>query len=153
MATYTIDEIAITRTASNIDDDDVFELQIKDGGSDDLKSAKITRSELAKALRKSVIHKGFLSQGGTNAPTESVKINELGVTVTFSYVGVGGYMITATGMFNTIPFLNVIVPTAYGHWTHTIQDANTTYLETFDTSGTPSNGILTNTPFELEVFL
>lgn len=46
MATYTIDEIAITRTASNIDDADVFELQIKDGSSDDLKSAKIEFIEL-----------------------------------------------------------------------------------------------------------
>lgn len=153
MATYTIDEIAITRTSSDIDDNDVFELQIKDGGSDNLKSAKITRTELSKALRKSMIHKGFLNQSGTNAPTESVKINELGVTVTFSYIGVGGYMITATGMFSAIPFLNVTIPTAYGQWTHSIQDANTTYLQTFDTSGTPSNGILSNTPFELEVFL
>jgi len=50
MATYTIDQIGITRTSANINDDDVFELQIKDGGSDDEKSAKITKAELQKVM-------------------------------------------------------------------------------------------------------
>lgn len=73
MATYTIDEIAITRTASNIDDNDVFELQIKDGSSDDLKSAKITKLELQKLMNDGATplrYKALLSQ---NAPIATTK--------------------------------------------------------------------------------
>jgi hypothetical protein len=107
MATFTIDQIAITRTSANIDDDDVFELQIKDGGVDDEKSAKIKKSELAKALNGGfLIFEAFLTQSSTNAPilddidgggSGAAFIDTLGGVL--SYNAVGSYYYTKTGAF------------------------------------------------------
>jgi len=77
MSTYTIGEIGITRTASNINDADVFELQIKDGGSNNLKSAKITKLELQKIMNDGVTplrYKALLSQNAPIASTLNVSM-------------------------------------------------------------------------------
>lgn len=99
------------------------------------------------------VYKAMLSQGGTNAPTSNVRINELGVTVTFQYVGVGGYFVIATGKFNPAPIFNIILPTNIGRWDHSIQDNDKTYLQIFDIDGIPVNGYLSNTPIEITIFV
>jgi hypothetical protein len=67
MATFTIDQIAITRTKTTLKGSDILELQIKDGGVDDEKSAKVSIDDLnggSTPLR----YKCLLSQ---NAPIAS----------------------------------------------------------------------------------
>lgn len=107
MATYTIDEIAITRTASNIDDNDVFELQIKDGSSDDLKSAKITKLELQKLMNDGATplrYKALLSNTYTEQISGELVIGKEYVAIlngsdNFSNVGYvsDGVVFEATG--------------------------------------------------------
>lgn len=84
--------------------------------------------------------------------TSYMAANMTGVNVTFSYVGVGGYMVTATGIFNPKPIMNLILPTNWGQWMITPQNDNTAYLEIFDNSGTPSNSLLDYIPFVIEVY-
>ena len=43
------------------------------------------------------VYKALLSQSGVSAPTATVLVNTLGVTPTFSYVGVGDYRLIVTG--------------------------------------------------------
>ena len=72
MGTFTIDQIGITRTAADIDDNDLFEGQIKDGGANNLKSFKITKSELFKAMNGGALqYKALISQNSPIASTNS----------------------------------------------------------------------------------
>lgn len=66
-----IDQIVLVRTAANINNADLFEVQIKDGGSDDQKSAQMSFEELSNAVNGGVTplrYKALLSQ---NAPVVS----------------------------------------------------------------------------------
>jgi len=163
MATYTIDQIGITRTSANIDDNDVFELQIKDGGADDEKSAKITFEELRDAVNGGVtplIYKALLTQTGTNAPVATVLQNTLGGTVVWSYGGVGDYLATLAGAFPqnktliisgatvNIPFGGNTNATAYLFW----DSVNTIGLYSQDGTGVATNNILNYTSILIEVY-
>lgn len=153
MATFTIDEIAITRTASNIDDDDVFELQIKDGGSDNLKSAKITKAELVKALNGEwLIYRALLTQSGTSAPSVVVLENTLSGTIVWAYSAIGRYIGTLTGAFlaNTT-FFSATLTDGFGNVGIYRNDDDSIGVKTTDTSFSAANGLLNDTCVEIRV--
>lgn len=68
MATFTIDEVTLVRTAQNWHNDDLILGQIKDGGSDNLKYFKMTKLEQIKAFYGGDIIDALISQ---NAPIPS----------------------------------------------------------------------------------
>jgi len=71
MATYTIEQIGITRTSANINNADLFEIQIQDGGVNDGKSAKMTFEELSAAINGGVTAKKYKCLLSQNAPIAS----------------------------------------------------------------------------------
>lgn len=61
-------------------------------------SQSYTYAELKSGLGLgSKVYKALLTQSGTSAPVATVLVNTLGVTPTFSYVGVGDYRLIVTG--------------------------------------------------------
>lgn len=155
MATFTIDEITLVRTISNIDDNDVFELQIKDGGSDDLKSAKITKAELQKSLNGGwLIYRALLTQSGTADPTAVVLENTLGGTIVWSYSAVGRYFGTLAGTFlaNTT-FFSATLTDGLGNIGVYRNDDDSIGVKTTNTLFIAANSILNETCVEIRVKL
>lgn len=99
------------------------------------------------------VYKAMLAQSSTSAPVASIRVNTLLNPVTYQYVGVGGYLVISEGAFVPSPIFNLILPTSIGRWTHSIQDANSTYLQIFDLAGNPVNGYLSQTALEIEIWL
>jgi hypothetical protein len=159
MATFTIDQIAITRTSANIDDDDVFELQIKDGGVDDEKSAKITFEELRDAVNGGVtplVYKATLTQTGTNAPVATVLENTLGGTLVWTRYDQGSYYGTLSGAFPDATKTYGLISTWYMNAsTDKIflyrDNANRYSLESI-TGGSNDDDILENVGIEIKVY-
>lgn len=54
---------------------------------------------LDSTVRPYKVYTALLTQSGTSAPTATVLENTLGVTLTWSYSGVGEYLATSTGFF------------------------------------------------------
>jgi hypothetical protein len=99
----------------------------------------------------------LLTQSGTSAPTATVLQNTLGVTPTLSYVGVGTYRITATGIGSeTRSFYGLS-----GNFTGALTGAldiviyrvsdNVLEIYTAD-GGSGQNGVLLNTSLEIRLY-
>lgn len=101
MGTFMIDQIVLVRTSANINNADLFEVQIKDGGSDDQKSAKMTFEELSNAVNGGVTplkYKALLSQNAPIATTQTPTIvagqiweDTIGTVNAADLVILGGY--------------------------------------------------------------
>jgi hypothetical protein len=151
MATFTIDQIAITRTSANIDDNDVFELQIKDGGVDDEKSAKITREELAKALNGGwLIYRATMSQSSTAAPTVTVIENTIG-NIIWTYSATGRYFGTLAGAFVNATFFTICLTDGFNNAGVYKNDDDSIGVKTTNNSFSAANGILSDTCVEIRV--
>lgn len=102
----------------------------------------------------------LLSQSGETAPAGSSEINDFG-TVTFARTSAGIYTITKTGAFTSkktfVRFQNNVAADQTIKVVRTSANVITitTQVLSVDTGvliATPTDGILDNTPFEIEVF-
>ena len=109
----------------------------------------------------------LLTQSGTNAPTVTLSKNTLGFTVSWTRVGVGHYKITGkfplgktfpyTANYNTRTqtlvnneLYAVVGWAAISGWN---ENGTTIHLYSQDMDGNLADGLLTNYPFRLEIFL
>lgn len=115
-------------------------------------SKKITGSQIT--LSKSYI--GFLSQSSTNAPTVSYSYSQLNGAITYARTGVGTYTVTSVnGEFETnktFVFHTYSNALALG-FRYTVDDSYTITLYTYTAAGVLTDGLLTNSSFEIKIIL
>lgn len=95
---------------------------------------------------KSTVWEALITQTGTNAPVLTVIQNDLGITATPTYSGVGGYTIGGfAGNLTGNLKIEKNMPTGLynKYFALAILNINTLFLETGDTTATPENGLLT----------
>jgi len=95
----------------------------------------------------------LITQSGTNAPTAEVLENTLGFTPTFSYDGVGSYIIESPNSNFTVS-KTVTMMTASGASSMEIAsiDADEIFIISRDHSGTATNGLMSKMPIEIIVY-
>lgn len=101
------------------------------------------------------VYRALLTQTGTSAPTAVVLENTLGVTPTFSYVGVGNYTLTATGVVTAGKmFARIQAALTGGYWSsvNTLSSPNTVQIQTFNNVGGGTNAQLNSTPIEIIIY-
>lgn len=97
--------------------------------------------------------KGYISQTGTNAPVVVFLENTTGVVPTTSYVSAGQYKIDSTGLFTNNKTLAFIGQSNnYEFDINPTISANYVVINTWDTS-VPTNGLLNEIPFNIEIFI
>ena len=118
----------------------------------------LTRNDITGEVEKIVapykVYTALLTQSGTASPTAIVLENTLGVTITFSYVGVGQYTLTATGALTVnktwVIFNNV--DSNAGTITYNVKSLNGFDILTRSLGGVTTNGILNLTEIEIRVY-
>lgn len=96
-------------------------------------------------------YKAVLTQSGTNAPEAIVLDNSLG-TLTWSYVGVGSYKVTCSGLFTLGKVFVLHGNQADLQTSYQIADANEIQFYTFSDIATPSNNMIFNLGILIEVY-
>lgn len=81
----------------------------------------------------------LLSQSGTDAPVATVLENTLGGTVVWGYIDVGIYSATLSGAFTTNKTY-ISLTSQGGDMITQRGDADTIYVNGFDSSGSPQSG-------------
>jgi hypothetical protein len=96
---------------------------------------------------------GLLTQSGTSAPTVTILgLNEIGTPV-MGYNGIGQYTLTITGAFIVGKTTWSIATGVSGGLESFLRntDVNGFVINSLS-AGSPTNGILSNTPFEIRVY-
>lgn len=107
-------------------------------------------------IRPYRVYTALLTQSGSNPPTENVLEDTLGHTgFTWSYSSTGAYFAESVGLFvpTNITFLvSGIGNNATGVANIYRYDNNQFTVETYDTSFSPANGILSNSMVEVRIY-
>lgn len=142
-----------TRTSANINDDDLFDVQIMEVGATQYQPAKMSASELKNFINGGwLIYRALISQSGTSAPTVTILENTLGGSITWAYSTTGRYFGTLVGAFlaNTT-FFSITLEDGFGNAGVYRNDDDSIGVKTTNTSFTSANGILYNTCLEIRV--
>lgn len=96
-----------------------------------------------------------LTQTGTNAPTASVKINEIG-TITYAYQGAGEYYINSSALFTNNKTVIFVGPgrftTGVAILGSTIGSNSIVVVYSRNTSNVGTNGLISEVPIEIRVY-
>jgi hypothetical protein len=96
-----------------------------------------------------------LTQTGTNAPTASVKINEIG-TITYAYEGVGEYYINSSALFTNNKTVIFVGPgrftTGVAILGSTVGSDSIVIVYSRNTSNVGTNGLILEVPIEIRVY-
>lgn len=107
----------------------------------------------SKDSRPYKVYTALLSQSGTDAPTASVLENTLGVTISWTYIGVGNYRGTATGnVFTTNKSTSFISLTFAGNVNSLPFSTSEIVVNTYSTTFISTNNLLYKTPIEIRVY-
>lgn len=104
---------------------------------------------------QTLVYRALLTQTGTSAPTAVVLENTLGVVPTYSYVGVGNYTLTATGVVTAGKmFARAQAALTGGYWVsvNTLSSPNTVQIQSFNNIGGGVNAVLSSTPIEIIIY-
>lgn len=124
-------------------------------------SSAVTVGELNQVIngveRPYKVYTAFLTQNGTTEPVAAVLENTLGGEIVFTYDNAGQYYGELINGFvdnKTFILVSNDVKNQETGCTGLIQyiDVNTLIINSFDGSGTLSNGIFNNTPIEIRVY-
>jgi len=93
---------------------------------------------------------GTINQSGTNAPVLTIFLNSTGFTPSFSYTGVGQYLMTSAGNLDVAKVITFIGTGQASRYTPNIfSDTSPDSFEigTLDNAASPDNDLLDATPF------
>ena len=118
---------------------------------DGLTDYKVAKSSLFTHKK----YRALLTQSGTNAPTAVVLENTLGGSPVLSYSGGGIYVLTLSGAFLTDKvFLSYEARKSSGvSWIVAYRSSdNTIAIQSYDSAGNLTDGIMSSLSFEINVY-